>query len=104
MFAKTGECGKVGRGTFPDEGGQRKINIFCENGVAAGAFLKIPRIVDGTKIDQWRQDRHRDPLNTLSRSGFGQTWKINEILIGKWKVFDGLKPLKVCSCRRFHDL
>ena len=50
------DCAKVGSGTFPDEGGQRNIDIFCENGLAAGTFLEIPKIGDGIKIDQWKQN------------------------------------------------
>jgi hypothetical protein len=30
-----------------------------------GAFLEITKIENGTNIDQWWQDRHRDPLKTV---------------------------------------
>jgi hypothetical protein len=80
-----------------------KSRQFARTWPPKGAFLEIPKIGNGTKIDQWRQDRHWDPLKTLSGSGFVKTRKINEILIGKWEVLDGLKPLKVWNCHRFHD-
>ena len=38
-------------------------------------IAEIPKIANGTKIDQWRQDRHWDPLKTLSGSGFEKTRK-----------------------------
>jgi hypothetical protein len=33
---------------------------------------------------------------------FWKNMKINEIWIGRWEVFDGLKPLKVWNRHRFH--
>ena len=90
---------KGGPGAFPDEGAGAKNLFFCEKGSPKGAFLEIPNIENGTKTARWRQDRHRDPLKTVPGSGFEKTSKINENLIRKLEVFDGLKPLKVCNCR-----
>ena len=85
--------------------GKRRVtqNQHCERKCGRKcAFLEIPKIENGTKTARWRQDWHWDPLKTLPGSCFEQTWKINEILMGKWEVFDGLKPLKVWNCHRFH--
>ena len=51
------------------------IDLWGEKGCLKGDFLEIPKIENGTKIDQWRQDRHWE---TLSRSGFEKTLKVNE--------------------------
>jgi hypothetical protein len=73
----------VGSGTPKPGKSHSKSKHFVRKWFPKGSFLEIPKIGNGIKIDQWRQDRHWDPLKTLSGSGFEKTRKINEILIGK---------------------
>ena len=56
------------------------IDLWGENGGPQGAFLENTKIENGTKIDQWRQDWHRDPLT------------INGNSIEKSMIFEGSKP------------
>jgi hypothetical protein len=57
-------------GTLSGNSRKPLFDLSGGNNVPKGDFLEIPKIGTGTKIDQWRQDRHRDPLKTLSGSGF----------------------------------
>ena len=51
-------------------------------------FWEIPKIENGTKIDQWKQTRHRDHQKTLCGGGFEKAWNINDILIGRWNALE----------------
>ena len=59
---------KVGSRTARLESSAAKINFLNKK-----VILEVPKIENGTKTDRWRQDRHRDPLNMLSGSGFEKT-------------------------------
>jgi hypothetical protein len=48
---------------------------FWRKGGQKGAFLEIPKIGNGTKIQLFGEDRDGDPLKTVPGSGFEKTWK-----------------------------
>jgi len=75
-------------GTVPGKIRVTQNLFFARKGSPKGAFLEIPKIENGTKTGRWRQDRHRDPLKTLSRSNFERIRNINENLMGKWEICD----------------
>jgi hypothetical protein len=51
----------------------KKNGHFSRKGGQKGAFLEIPKIENGTKIQLFSKDRHRDPLKTVPGSGFEKT-------------------------------
>ena len=71
------------------------LSLLSRKGGAKGAFLEIPKIGKGTKIQFFSKDRDGDPLKTVPGSGFGKTWKNTENLVGKWEVLDTQKLVKV---------
>ena len=73
------------QGRSPAFGGMPLYGFFYGNCYPQVNFLKNPKIENGTKIDQWKQYRHKDRLKTFLRRGLERTWKINETLNGKWR-------------------
>ena len=80
-FRKTSRCqrhsndyclrkSRVAQGVPPPIKPLLLIYPLGEKGSPKVYFLEIPKIENVTKIDQWRQDRHQDPLKTLSGNGF----------------------------------
>ena len=59
-----------------------------------GRFWDPPEIENDSKIGRWRQDRRWDPLKMLSGGSFEKTWRIDEMSIGKWKVFSWPKTIE----------
>jgi hypothetical protein len=51
----------------------RFLSKFARKDGPKGAFLEIPKIGNGTKIQIFSKDRSRDPLKTVSGSGFEKT-------------------------------
>ena len=61
------------QGRSPDFGVLDFWSSFGGKGGPKGAFLEIPKIGNGTKIQLFSKDRHRDPLKTVPGSGFEKT-------------------------------
>jgi hypothetical protein len=74
---------KVGPMMAPGRKGYGLGSLLRRKSRPKGAFLEIPKIENGTKIQFVSKDRPRDPLKRDSGSGFEKTWKNNEISIEK---------------------
>jgi hypothetical protein len=64
------------KGRFKERSGRKNsgfLSKFARKCRPNGAFLELPKIANGTKIQLFSKDRHRDPLKTVPGSGFEET-------------------------------